>query len=130
MFPRGHSQSVNALPPTPASKFKVPLNVEMLSALLPAWRAAWTIVNLSRQNREGPRKANPPRLGGYWGVYCTISLRLFRTTRESMLSQGVGYPQHVSVQVLRKCTCTPRELPVGRYIPRYSEREGDGAYSS
>lgn len=57
MFPRCHSQSVNALPPTPASKFKVPLNVEMLSALLPAWRAAWTIVNLSRQNREGPRKA-------------------------------------------------------------------------
>lgn len=49
--------------PTPASKFKVPLDVEMLSALLPAWRAALTIVNLSWQFGQSVRERE--RLGKY-----------------------------------------------------------------
>lgn len=57
MFPRSIGECAAA--PTPASKFKVPLlNVEMLSALLPAWRAALTVVNLSIGSipREGPER--------------------------------------------------------------------------
>lgn len=78
MFPRSIGECAA---PTPASKFKVPLDVEMLSALLPAWRAASTVVNLSRQNREGPWKSNPPILGGYWGLLYDIFWTIPQDTR-------------------------------------------------
>jgi hypothetical protein len=100
MFPRSIGECAD---PTPASKFKVPLDVEMLSALFAgmARRLDDTVLNLSwhfggRLPRPG-RQTHLDRCAGH---------------ERNMLSQGPVSTVHV-----RYWTGHPRELPAGR--PRY-----------